>query len=307
MKSPKDFIRRKAYELGFLSVGFSKAEFLETEAPRLEDWLRNNRHGEMGYMENHFEKRLDPEKLVPGTKTVVSFLYNYFPPKRQRPDSPKISTYAYGRDYHKVVKKKGIILLKALKEEFGDVQGRVFVDSAPVLEKAWAEKSGLGWRGKNSNLISKSNGSFFFLAELFIDLDLEPDSLFRKDHCGTCRKCIDACPTEAIIEPYKVDGSKCISYLTIELKGQIPDWTEGQLDDWIFGCDVCQDVCPWNRFSKPHNEPDFLIREAIENRSRAEWEELTEEAFEETFRGSAVKRTGYSGLIRNVQALKKKP
>ena len=250
------FIKNEAKRLGFMSCGISKAEFLEAEAPRLEEWLSKNRHGEMQYMENYFDKRLDPTKLVEGSKSVVSLLLNYYPSETQTEESYKISKYAYGTDYHFVIKDKLKTLLHSIQEEIGDVHGRAFVDSAPVLDKAWAAKSGLGWIGKHSNLLSKQAGSFYFIAELIIDLELDYDTPVT-DHCGTCTACIDACPTQAIIEPYKVDGSKCISYLTIELKNEIPNGFSNQMDDWMFGCDVCQDVCPWNRFSKPHNEPLF--------------------------------------------------
>lgn len=291
-------------QLGFLSVGIAKASFLEEEATRLENWLKQDYHGEMAYMENHFDKRLDPRELVPGAKTVISLLYNYYPEKEIRPEGPKISKYAYGRDYHKVVKKKLLKLFALIQEQAGDIQGRAFVDSAPVLEKAWAEKAGLGWRGKNSNLISPKSGSFFFLAELIIDLELEPDQPFTKDHCGTCTRCIDACPTQAIIKPYTVDGSKCISYLTIELKGSLPSWSLNYLDDWMYGCDVCQDVCPWNRFSKPHQEEQFLPNTQLAELSRKQLNEMSEDLFNEIFQGSAVKRTKYEGLKRNLKALK---
>lgn len=300
--SNTEFIKAEAKRLGFLSCGISKAEFLETEAPRLEDWLHKNRNGEMGYMENHFDKRLDPTLLVPGSKSVVSLLFNYYPETKQREDSYKISKYAYGTDYHHVVKDRLKELLHNLQERVGKVEGRVFVDSAPVLDKAWAARSGLGWIGKNSNLLTKQVGSFYFIAELIIDIDLEYDHPVT-DHCGSCTACIDACPTQAIVDPYVVDGSKCISYFTIELKNEIPAYAQDKMDDWMFGCDVCQDVCPWNRFSKPHNEPLFNPRNQILEYSKKEWRELTQEVFSEIFRKSPVKRTKYEGLMRNISFL----
>ncbi|MBW4970424.1 tRNA epoxyqueuosine(34) reductase QueG [Croceibacter atlanticus] len=296
------FIKNEAKRLGFMSCGISKAEFLEAEAPRLEEWLSKNRHGEMQYMENYFDKRLDPTKLVEGSKSVVSLLLNYYPSETQTEESYKISKYAYGTDYHFVIKDKLKTLLHSIQEEIGDVHGRAFVDSAPVLDKAWAAKSGLGWIGKHSNLLSKQAGSFYFIAELIIDLELDYDTPVT-DHCGTCTACIDACPTQAIIEPYKVDGSKCISYLTIELKNEIPNGFSNQMDDWMFGCDVCQDVCPWNRFSKPHNEPLFNPHPELLTKSKSEWQELTKEVFAEIFKKSAVKRTKFTGLKRNINFL----
>ncbi|WP_394342841.1 tRNA epoxyqueuosine(34) reductase QueG [Sinomicrobium pectinilyticum] len=300
-------IKAEAKRLGFMSCGISKAEFLEEEAPRLEQWLKQNMHGEMGYMENHFDKRLDPRLLVEGAKSVISLTLNYFPEEvqSQDTDSPKISKYAYGRDYHFVIKDKLKQLLEFIGEEIGEVGGRAFVDSAPVLDRAWATRSGLGWIGKNSNLITKKVGSFFFIAELIVDLELEYDNPVTTDHCGSCTACIDACPTQAIVEPMVVDGSKCISYFTIELKGNIPAEFDGKLDDWMFGCDVCQDVCPWNRFSKPHNEPLFDPHPDLLKMSKKDWEEITEEVFREVFRKSAVKRTKYEGLKRNIEFLKK--
>jgi len=299
-----DLIKTEAKRLGFLSCGISKAEFLETEAPRLEKWLSNNMHGEMHYMENHFDKRLDPTKLVEGSKSVVSLLLNYFPSEIQKDKSaPKISKYAYGTDYHFIIKDKLKSLLNFIQEEIGDVNGRAFVDSAPVLDKAWAAKSGLGWIGKNSNLISQQVGSFYFIAELIIDLELEYDTPV-KDYCGSCTACIDACPTQAIESPYVVNGSKCISYFTIELKDSIPTEFKDKFDNWMFGCDVCQDVCPWNRFSKPHNEPLFNPHRELLSMSKNDWEEITHEVFNKLFKKSAVKRTKYSGIIRNIEFLK---
>lgn len=297
-------IKRKARELGFFHCGISQAAFLEDEAPRLEEWLKRHYHGKMGYMENHFDKRLDPGLLVDGAKSVVSLLLNYYTEEGQQdPTAPKISKYAYGNDYHDVIKDKLRELFRFIGEEIGEVGGRVFVDSAPVMDKAWAKKSGLGWVGKNTNLIHPKHGSFFFIAELILDLDLEPDGPI-KDYCGTCTRCIDACPTDAIVQPYVVDGSKCISYLTIELKDAIlPGAFRGQMDNWMFGCDVCQDVCPWNRFSTPHNEPQFRPKEELLGLSRSGWEDLTEDIFRELFRHSAVKRTKFEGLKRNISFL----
>jgi epoxyqueuosine reductase len=294
-------IKEEAKRLGFDYCGISKAEFLEEEAPRLENWLNNNMHGQMSYMQNYFDKRLDPRLLVPGAQSVISLLLNYFPSEFQKDETaPKISKYAYGKDYHFVIKEKLNQLLAFIKEKIGDVDGRVFVDSAPVMDKAWAKRSGLGWIGKNSNLINKQSGSFFFIAELILDLKLEPDGPI-KDYCGTCTRCIDACPTQAIVAPYVVDGSKCISYLTIELKDAIPNEFIGKMDKWMFGCDVCQDVCPWNRFSKPHNEPFLNPSPELLNMTKQEWLELTEETFNKVFQKSAVKRTKYAGLIRNIK------
>lgn len=298
------FIKAEAKRLGFDYCGISKAEFLEEEAPRLEDWLNKNRHGKMGYMENYFDKRLDPRLLVPGAKSVISLLLNYYTSEKQHDETaPKISKYAYGKDYHVVIKEKLNQLLQFIQSCVGEVDGRVFVDSAPVLDKAWAKKSGLGWIGKNSNLINKNSGSFYFIAELIIDLELEADGPI-KDYCGSCTRCIDACPTEAIIAPYVVDGSKCISYFTIELKENIPAEVNGKLDNWAFGCDVCQDVCPWNRFAKEHSEQEFKPVEELLDMSRQDWFELTEETFKKIFKGSAVKRTKFSGLKRNLDFIK---
>ncbi|HTA62387.1 MAG TPA: tRNA epoxyqueuosine(34) reductase QueG [Bacteroidia bacterium] len=296
-------IKQHAKRLGFEYCGISKADFLEEEAPRLEKWLNNNMHGEMKYMENYFDKRLDPRLLVDGAKSVVSLLLNYYPEKEQNPDAPKISKYAYGSDYHFVIKEKCKTLIDILKEEIGDVNGRCFVDSAPVMDKAWAQKSGLGWVGKNSNLINKSSGSFFFIAELIIDLELEYDGPI-KDYCGTCTRCIDACPTNAIVAPYVVDGSKCISYFTIELKENIPTDYKNKFDNWAFGCDVCQDVCPWNRFSKPHTESLFNNNSDLLDWDAKQWQEITQEVFSKVFKNSAVKRTGFKGLKRNIDFLK---
>lgn len=286
-----------------MSCGISEAGFLEKEAPRLEKWLKNNNHGQMSYMENHFDKRLDPTLLVDGAKSVVSLLLNYYPSELQREDSYKISKYAYGQDYHFVIKEKLNELLFSIQEHIGTVSGRAFVDSAPVLDKAWAAKSGLGWIGKNSNLITQKVGSFYFVAELIIDLELEYD-FATTDHCGSCTACLDACPTQAIIAPYQVDGSKCISYYTIELKDNLPEEMKGKLDDWAFGCDVCQDVCPWNRFSKAHNEPLFQANPELLSYSKQDWEEITAETFQKVFKDSPLKRTKLEGLKRNIQFLK---
>ncbi|MDX5421615.1 MAG: tRNA epoxyqueuosine(34) reductase QueG [Hymenobacteraceae bacterium] len=283
--------------------GVSKADFLEEEAPRLERWLNQNMHGQMRYMENHFDKRLDPRLLVDGAKSVVSLLLNYYPEKEsQQPeeDTYKISKYAYGTDYHFVIKDKLKTLLSYINEEVGEVGGRCFVDSAPVLDKAWAKKSGLGWVGKNSNLITPQVGSFYFIAELIIDLELAYDGPI-KDYCGSCTRCLDACPTGAITEPYVVDGSKCISYFTIELKDQLPNEMQGKFGNWVFGCDICQDVCPWNRFSKPHSEPAFAPHPQLKELKSRDWQELTHEVFSQLFKKAAVKRTGYNGLMRNIR------
>ncbi|MBJ2173737.1 tRNA epoxyqueuosine(34) reductase QueG [Aureibaculum sp. A20] len=295
-------IKAEAKRLGFLSCGISKAEFLEAEAPRLEKWLNQNMNGEMSYMENHFDKRLDPTKLVEDSKSVISLLLNYYPEKEQVDHTFNISKYAYGTDYHFVIKDKLKNLLTFIQTEIGEVNGRAFVDSAPVLDKAWAAKSGLGWIGKHSNLLTQQVGSFYFIAELIIDLDLNYDAP-TTDHCGTCTACIDACPTQAITDPYVVDGSKCISYFTIELKNEIPNSVKGQFDDWMFGCDICQDVCPWNRFSKPHQEPLFNPHPELLEMTKKDWTELTEDVFKRVFKKSAVKRTKFTGLQRNIRFL----
>jgi epoxyqueuosine reductase len=306
MQDIKQFIKEKAHSLGFFYCGFSEATFLEEEARHLESWLTKNFQGKMSYMEKHFDKRLDPRLLVDNAKTVISLLLNYSPQKKQHTDeqTPKISTYAYGEDYHSVIKDKLNELLTLIKLHFGDINGRAFVDSAPVMDKAWAKKSGLGWIGKNSNLIHPKEGSFFFIAELIVDIEITPDGPI-KDYCGTCTRCIDACPTDAIVEPYVVRGDKCISYLTIELKDEIiPNEFKGKMDNWAFGCDICQDVCPWNRFSKPHNEPRFKASEKMLNLTNLEWEQLNEEMFQELFKKSAVKRTKFNGLKRNIRFIK---
>ncbi|MEO1010127.1 MAG: tRNA epoxyqueuosine(34) reductase QueG [Bacteroidota bacterium] len=297
------WIKEEAKRLGFLSCGISKAQFLEEEAPRLEKWLKQGMQGEMQYMENHFDKRLDPTKLVEGSKSVVSLLLNYYPKNKQIEKTFKVSKYAYGQDYHHVIKTKLRALQEFISREIGQVHGRAFVDSAPVLDKAWAAKSGLGWIGKHSNLLTKEVGSYYFIAELIIDLELEYDAP-ATDHCGSCTACLEACPTDAIVAPYVVDGSKCISYFTIELKNEIPKQVQGQFEDWIFGCDICQEVCPWNRFSKPHNEPLFDPHPELLSMTKKDWEEITEEVFQKVFKKSAVKRTKLSGLKRNIKFLK---
>jgi epoxyqueuosine reductase len=296
-------IKAKALELGFLACGMAKAEFLEEEASRLEQWLRSRKNGEMDYMANHFDLRTDPRKLVPGAKSVISLAYNYYTTNKQAdPLAPKLSTYAYGRDYHKVVKQRLKPLMAFITEQYGQVDMRCFTDSAPVLEKAWAQRAGIGWRGKHTNVIRQGNGSYFFLCEIVLDLELAPDAP-ATDHCGTCRRCIDACPTEAIT-PYGVDGSKCISYYTIELKDAIPT-DAGDFRNWAFGCDICQQVCPWNRFSTPHQEPDFNPKPELMALTKDEWHGMTEVLFDELFQGSPVKRTKYEGLMRNLQYLNK--
>ena len=300
----KKLIKSEAHRLGFDYVGVSKAEFLEEDAPRLENYLQKNHHGKMNYMENHFDKRLDPRLLVDDAKSVVSFMINYFPEKTQNKNSPKIAKYAYGQDYHLVIRQKLNQLLEFINHEIGEVSGRGFVDSAPVLDKAWAKKSGLGWVGKNGNLINKKSGSFFFIAELILDLELPSDGPVT-DHCGTCTACIDECPTEAIVEPMVVDGSKCISYYTIELKESIPESVSGKFDDWMFGCDICQDVCPWNRLSKPHNEPLFNPHPDLLSMTQKDWDHINQESFSKLFSKSAVKRTKLKGLQRNIAFLKK--
>lgn len=298
-------IKSQAKALGFDFCGISKAEFLEEEAPRLEKWLKEGMQGEMHYMGNHFDKRLDPRLLVEGAKSVVSLLYNYFPSEKiEEKDNFKISKYAYGQDYHWVIKEKLKNFFNHLQEEIGEISGRVFVDSAPVMDKVWAAKSGLGWIGKHSNLLNRKMGSFFFIAELILDIELVYDAP-TGDYCGTCTRCLDACPTQAIVEPYVVDGSKCISYFTIELKEEIPNDVKGKFEDWIFGCDICQDVCPWNRFSQTHQEPLFEPASELKDWRKEDWIELSEEAFRKVFKKSALKRTKYKGLTRNISFINK--
>jgi len=301
-------IKSIASRLGFSFCGIAKAEFLEEEAPKLEQWLKKGHQGKMGYLENHFDKRLDPRKLVPGAKSVISLVYNYFPAKDIMKDGDyKIAKYAYGKDYHFVIKDLLKQFFETLKEEISPaIEGRVFVDSAPVHERAWAAKSGIGWIGKNTLLLNKSMGSFFFLAEIICDLELNYDGPVQ-DYCGTCSRCLDACPTDAIPVPFVVDATKCISYLTIELKDEIPSGFEDQMDGWIFGCDICQDVCPWNRFSQKHNENAFTPHPDLGKLDKTGWEELTEETFRIIFKNSAVKRTKYKGLMRNLAYVKKTP
>ncbi len=296
-----NLIKAKAKELGFDFCGISKAEFLEEEAPRLEAWLNKNYHGKMAYMANYFDKRLDPRQLVDGAKSVITLILNYYPEKKlpEEEGGLKLSKYAYGKDYHFVMKDKLKDLMEMISEEIGEVNGRVFVDSAPVMDKAWAKKSGVGWLGKHTNLINREIGSFFFIGEIICDLELQPDGAI-KDYCGTCTRCIDACPTDAIVEPYVVDGSKCISYYTIELKEAIPDDVKGKFENWIFGCDICQDVCPWNSFARPHSTPEFNLDPQLAVFTKNDWEEITEELFQEIFRRSAVKRTKLEGLRRNI-------
>lgn len=302
-KKYSELIKAEAKRLGFLSCGISKAEFLEEEAPRLEYYLKNNMNGKMGYLENHFDKRLDPTLLVPGSKSVISLLYNYYPSEKQADNTYKISKYAYGIDYHFLLKDKLKELMHFIHENMGEVEGRAFVDSAPVLDKAWAARSGLGWIGKHTLLLRKQEGSFFFVSELILDLELEYDSAVT-DHCGSCTACIDACPTGAIVDARIVDGSKCISYFTIELRDELPSSVKGQFEDWIFGCDICQDVCPWNRFSKAHSEPLFNPHPELLSMSKKDWEEITEDVFRDLFRKSAVKRTKFIGLKRNIDFVK---
>ena len=297
-------IKQKALELGFQSIGIARAGFLEEEAKRLENWLAKGYHGKMTYMENHFDKRLNPTLLMPGAKTVISLSYNYYPSKKQTGDTYKIAKYAYGKDYHFLLKDKLKTLVEYIREISGDIQARVFTDSAPVLERAWARRAGIGWEGKHSLIIQKNKGSFFFLAEIIADLELNYDPPFTTDHCGSCTNCIDACPTEAILPDKTINAQRCISYLTIELKDELPAEMKGKFQDWMFGCDICQDVCPWNKFSLPHSEPYFEPHPDLLNMTRKDWEEITEEIFRDIFKKSAVKRTKYSGLKRNINFIR---
>ena len=294
-------IKELATQFGFDHCGIAKAVVLDEDARRLETWLNKGMHGSMQYMENHFDIRIDPSKLVPGAKSVITLLLNYFPSQHQDPAAPKIASYAYGNDYHEVIREKLTRFLAEIKQSIGEVAGRGFVDSAPVLERSWAQRTGLGWIGKNGNLINKQGGSFFFIATLIIDLELNYDDPYAKDYCGSCTKCIDSCPTDAILPNKVVDGSKCISYFTIELKETlIPEKMKGKFDNWMFGCDVCQDVCPWNRFSSPTSEVSFSPIPAILNFSTSDWEELTEESFKTIFKDSPLKRSKYAGIKRNL-------
>ncbi|MGZ8552071.1 MAG: tRNA epoxyqueuosine(34) reductase QueG [Chitinophagaceae bacterium] len=298
------FIKQTAAGLGFDYCGIAKAERLNADAERLEKWLRNEMHGSMQYMENHFELRVNPCNLVPGAKSVITLLKNYFPSQEQEKDAAKISKYAYGKDYHELIRAKMKTFLQIIRDEIGEVNGRGFVDSAPVLERSWAQRSGIGWVGKNGNLITKESGSFFFIATLITDLELDHDDPFAKDYCGSCTRCIDACPTQAILPGRVVNGSKCISYFTIELKDMlIPDEMKGRFDNWVFGCDTCQDVCPWNRFSKPNNEPEFTPIPEVLNLTTKEWEAMTEETFKKVFKNSAISRTKWKGIQRNIKFL----
>ena len=303
-----EFIKHTASALGFDFCGIAKAIQLDDDAKRLERWLNNGMNGSMQYMQNHFDLRINPTLLVPGAKSVITLLLNYFPAQEQEIDSPKIAKYAYGNDYHDVIRQKLNEFFFRIKEKIGAINGRGFVDSAPVLERAWAQKSGLGWIGKNGNLINKKQGSFFFIASIIIDLELIYDNPLVKDYCGTCTKCIDNCPTEAILPNKVIDGSKCISYFTIELKDSlIPDAMKGKFDNWLFGCDVCQDVCPWNRFSKQTNEPGFKPIPEIINFNDKDWEELTEEKFKIIFKDSPVKRSKFNGIKRNLHFINQSP
>jgi len=297
-------IKQKALELGFDSIGIAKADFLEEEAPSFEDWLKKGYHGNMKYMENHFDKRLDPRLLVPGAKTVISLSYNYYSDKQQVDNTYKLAKYAYGKDYHFVLKDKMRELSRFIIEQSGEINIRVFTDSAPVMERAWARRAGIGWEGKHSLIIQKNKGSFYFLAEIIMDLELKYDLPFATDHCGRCTKCIDACPTEAILPDKVINATRCISYLTIELKDELPLQLKGKFKDWMFGCDICQDVCPWNKFSFPHQEPQFKPHPDLLDMTKKDWEEITEEVFRDLFKKSAVKRTKYSGLKRNINFLK---
>lgn len=299
-----NLIKQKAIGLGFSAIGISKAEFLEKQSKILKKWLENDFHGEMQYMENYFEKRVDPRKLIEGAKSVVSVLYNYYPEEKQREDTYKISKYAYGKDYHYVVKEKLVQLLEFINKETAEVSGRAFVDSAPVMDKVWAARSGLGWIGKNTNLISKEFGSFVFIGELIIDLELDYNETPVKDYCGSCTKCIDACPTNAL-SPYQLDARKCISYLTIEKKGKIPEEFKGKWNNWIFGCDICQDVCPWNSKASFHNENQFRMSEDLKNLTKEDWENFDKTRFNQLFNNSPLERTKFKGLKRNIDFFKK--
>ena len=302
-KKNSQLIKKLAKEIGFASCGISKARFLKEEEKNFENWLKQGNQGTMSYLERNFDKRLNPQKLVPGSKSVISLTFNYFPPRKSlKKNSFIISKYAYGKDYHFVIKKKLKTLISLIKEKIGNIEGRVFVDSAPIHERAWAKISGLGWIGKNSLLLNKKMGSYFFLAEIICDLELEYDTPVT-DHCGTCTKCIDACPTNAITQAQVIDANKCISYLTIENKNEIPSELSKSFNNYIFGCDICQDVCPWNKFSKPHDEKEFLPNDEVSNFSNKDWEELTHDTFNRIFKNSAIKRTRFVGLKRNIKAV----
>lgn len=294
-------VKQLANQLGFDHCGIAKAQLLNEDAKRLEQWLNKDMHGSMQYMANHFDLRIDPSKLVPGAKSVITLLLNYFPHEKQHNDAPKIAKYAFGKDYHEVIREKLKIFLAMIRKDIGEINGRGFVDSAPVLERSWAQKSGLGWIGKNGNLINKQMGSFFFIATLIVDIELDYDDAYAKDYCGNCTKCIDHCPTDAILPDKVIDGSKCISYFTIELKDTlIPDTMKGKFDNWMFGCDVCQDICPWNRFSSPNKEVNFTPIPEILNFTTNDWEELTEESFKNIFKHSPLKRSKWQGIKRNL-------
>ncbi|HNP53800.1 MAG TPA: tRNA epoxyqueuosine(34) reductase QueG [Ferruginibacter sp.] len=297
-------VKQLAQELGFEQCGLARAERLDDDARRLENWLRQGFHGSMQYMENHFDLRTDPTRLVPGARSVITLLYNYYPEQTQSENAPKVARYAWGEDYHTVIREKLHVFLARLRELFGEIEGRGFVDSAPVLERSWAQRSGIGWIGKNGNLINRQQGSYCFIATLITDLELAYDNAYAKDYCGTCTRCIDACPTEAILPDKQIDGSRCISYFTIELKAAIiPESMQGKWNDWIFGCDVCQEVCPWNRFAQPHTEPRFQPVQEILAFNLRDWQELTEEAFQKIFRHSPIKRSKFSGMQRNLRAI----
>lgn len=301
------FVKSLAKKLGFDYCGIAKAVKLDEDARRLEKWLQQGMQGKMQYMENHFDLRVDPRKLVPGAKSVITVLKNYYPSEKQEQDTPLIAKYAWGKDYHEVIRAQLKLFLSELRAEVGEINGRGFVDSAPVLERSWAVQSGLGWVGKNGNLIHKQSGSFFFIATLIVDLALETDDPYTKDFCGTCTKCIDACPTEAILPNKQINGSKCISYYTIELKDALlPSELKDPINNWMFGCDICQDICPWNRFSTPHQEPSFEPISAILNLTTSQWEELSEESFKAIFKESPLKRTKFSGIKRNLRLINAK-
>ncbi len=303
-----EIIKTRAAKLGFDYCGIAKTQLLDEDARRLEQWLKKGMHGSMQYMENHFDLRIDPSKLVPGAKSVITLLLNYYPENKQTQTAPQISKYAYGNDYHEVIRSKLKLFLQHIKEQVGEVHGRGFVDSAPVLERAWAQKAGIGWIGKNGNLINKQSGSFYFIATLIVDLELIYDDAYAKNYCGTCTRCIDECPTEAILPGKVIDGSKCISYFTIELKDAlIPENMKGRFNNWMFGCDVCQDVCPWNRFSKPAGEIGFMPVAEILNFKTSDWEALTEESFKTIFKNSPLKRAKFEGIKRNLHFIKQQP